>query len=148
MKVTLPIVCVLFCGVIVPAFGQSREELTEEVRETEIAFAKSMADRNHDAFVSFVAKDAIFLGNETLKGSDAIGKAWKRFFEKPQAPFAWEPAVVELDDSGKLALSTGPVKDSSGKQVGTFTSVWRRDADGQWKIALDYGCSACDCGAK
>ena len=139
MRVLLIFVC------LSPLFSQSRDELIQQARKTEIAFAKSMADRNHDAFVSFLAKDTIFLGNSTLKGSEAVAKAWKRFFEKPDAPFSWAPEIVELDAAGRLALSTGPVTGPAGKPAGTFTSVWRREADGQWKIVLDYGCPACDC---
>jgi ketosteroid isomerase-like protein len=37
------------------------------------------------------------------------------------------------------------VRDPSGKRTGTFNSVWRQEADGQWKIVLDSGCPACNC---
>jgi len=43
--------------------------LAGQVRETERAFAKTMADRNHAAFVSFLADDTVFLGDpQTLRG--------------------------------------------------------------------------------
>ena len=50
---------------------------------------------------------------------------------------------VEVIDSGKLAISTGPVKDPAGKKIGSFISTWRRTADGQWRVVLDTGCP-CD----
>lgn len=48
-------------------------------------------------------------------------------------------------DSGTLALSTGPVRDPKGKLVATYTSIWRLEAPGTWRIVFDKGNDACDC---
>jgi hypothetical protein len=50
---------------------------------------------------------------------------------------------VEVLGSGTLALSTGPVRDPSGKLIGTFTSIWRQDAPGVWRIVFDKGNPVC-----
>ena len=121
-------------------------ELQEQVRQAERGFAKSMADRDHVAFVSFLAKDAIFFsGTQPLRGADNVAKDWKPFYEGPQAPFSWDPDRIEVNASGTLALSSGPVKDPTGKRTGTFNSVWRREQNGQWKVVFDKGCRACNC---
>jgi len=122
-------------------------ELKEKVRATEAAFAKSMADRNHAAFVSHLAEETVFFGRAVLRGKAAVAAAWKPFFDGPQAPFSWAPAEVEVLDSGTLAMTSGPVFDPSGKRTGTFNSVWRLEPSGEWKIVLDKGCPPCDCGA-
>jgi ketosteroid isomerase-like protein len=44
-----------------------------------------------------------------------------------------------------LALSSGPVRDASGRRVGTFNSVWRREGDGRWRVVFDKGCRVCEC---
>ena len=114
--------------------GPSRAELTRQVTETERAFARSMAERNLAAFASFIAPEAVFMGGPTpLRGKDAVVARWSRFYEKPAAPFSWTPDKVEVLDSGALALSSGPVFDPSGKQVATFTSIWRQEAPGVWR---------------
>ena len=82
--------------------------------------------------------------HRVLRGKKEVSEGWKPFYEGPQAPFAWEPERVEVIDSGTLALSTGPVTDQ-GKRVGTFTSTWRREKDGRWRIVLDSGCPPCRC---
>jgi ketosteroid isomerase-like protein len=51
---------------------------------------------------------------------------------------------VEVLASGQLALSTGPVRDSKGKVIGTFTSIWRLEAPGKWRIVFDKGSPVCD----
>jgi ketosteroid isomerase-like protein len=111
-----------------------------EVEAREIAFAQTMADRDLEAFLSFVSPEAIFFsGNEPLRGRDAVAKAWARFFEGPQAPFAWQPDVVEVLESGELALSSGPVRNASGEEIGRFNSIWRKDADDEWRVIFDKG---------
>jgi ketosteroid isomerase-like protein len=125
----------------VPA-RQSNTDLQAQVRETERAFAKTMADRDHPAFTALLSEEAIFFGGGApLRGKAAVTAAWKPFFEGAQAPFSWEPDVVEVLDSGTLALSSGPVRDPEGKITGTFSSIWRRDADGTWRIIFDKGCA-------
>ena len=56
-----------------------------------------------------------------------------------------DPAEVEVLASGQLAFSSGPVYDPSGKLVSKFSSIWQRDAKGQWKIVFDHGWDVCDC---
>jgi ketosteroid isomerase-like protein len=120
--------------------------LANQVRETERAFAKTMADRNHAGFVSFLADDTVFFGPQgPIRGKAAVSDAWKPFFDRPAAPFSWEPDTAEVLESGTLGYTSGPVKDPEGKRSGTFNSVWRKDASGAWKIVFDKGCPRCDC---
>ena len=129
------------------SFAQSNAELKEQVRRTETAFAKTMADRDHTAFARFLARETVFISNgNATRGAIAVAERWKRFFDGAKAPFSWAPEVVEVLDSGTLAMTQGPVRDPDGKRIGTFNSVWRRESSGEWKIVLDNGCPACDCG--
>ncbi len=126
--------------------GADREALRQQVFATERAFARTMADRDIAAFVGYVSDEAVFFsGSGPLRGKTQIAAGWKRFFDKKDAPFSWEPAQVEVLDSGVLALSTGPVFDPAGKRIGTFTSIWRQEAPATWRIVLDKGEDACDC---
>lgn len=122
------------------------EELTAGLRATEEAFARTMADRDHDAFVSFLAEETIFFGPDgEIRGREAVAAAWKPFFERPSAPFSWLPEAVSVLDSGALGLTSGPVLAPDGRRIGTFNSVWRRQGDGNWKIVFDRGCPECEC---
>jgi ketosteroid isomerase-like protein len=144
---------VLFCGALLacgPAAAAARagepvEALAAKVRAREIAFAKTMADRDHAAFVPFVAKEALFMGRSLLRGRKAVSEGWKPYFEAEKAPFSWQPDRVEVVDSGTLAFSSGPVFDPDGRRVGTFNSTWRLESDGEWRVVLDSGCPPCAC---
>src|SRR4051794_4400500 len=101
--------------------------LADEVRATEIAFARSLAERDVKKFVSMIAPDSIWLADKPLRGPDEILTRWQKFFDGPQ-PFTWSPETVEVQAGGKLALSTGPVINAEGKRIGTYTSIWRRES--------------------
>jgi ketosteroid isomerase-like protein len=120
-------------------------DLAAQVRAREIAFAKTLADRDAEAFAAMIAPDVIWLADKPLHGPDEVLANWRKFFAGPEAPFSWAPDLVEVQPGGALALSTGPVFDPAGKRIGTFTSIWRREANGEWKIIFDRGCPVCDC---
>ena len=125
------------------------QALRQQVGDAERAFAKTMADRDHEAFARFVSEEAVFFsGPVPLHGRQAVADFWKRFYEKPQAPFSWAPDHVEVLASGTLALTTGPVHDPSGKLIGRFNSIWRQEAPGVWRVVFDKGEGVCDCAAK
>ena len=117
----------------------------EEVRASERAFAKTMADRDLKAFGSYIAVEGVFFGrNGAIRGRKAVVEAWTKFFDGPDAPFSWEPETVEVLKSGKLALSSGPVKDPKGALIGTFSTIWRLESDGKWRVVFDKGCPVCE----
>jgi ketosteroid isomerase-like protein len=118
----------------------------QQVADTERAFAATMKARDHAAFTTFLAEDTVFFsGPVPLHGKHAVAEFWKKLYARPDAPFSWEPTEVEVLDSGMLAFSSGPVYDPAGKQVSKFSSIWQRDAKGQWKIVFDHGWDVCDC---
>ncbi len=122
----------------------SEDLLAQQVRDVETAFAKTMADRDHDAFSALLAEEVIFVSAATARGRGGVAAQWQRFYEGPQAPFSWQPETVEVLDSGTLALSTGPVHDAGGKLISRFTSIWRQEAPGQWRIIFDKGQRVCE----
>jgi ketosteroid isomerase-like protein len=139
--------CTLALSVIGSAHAQTHEQLTQQVRDAENGFAATMAKRDHNAFATFIADDAVFFGgeNRAYRGKKAVVDSWKGFYEKPDAPFSWRSESVEVIESGKLAHSSGPVFNPKGERVATFNSVWRRESDGTWKVVFDKGCDDCNC---
>lgn len=113
----------------------------EELGAVERAFAATMADRDLEAFSSFLDDEVVFFTGPTeLRGRQAVIDAWAPFFEGEAPPFSWRPEVVSVLDSGSLGLTSGPVDDPEGNRVGSFNSIWRKNQDGEWKIVFDRGC--------
>ncbi len=117
-----------------------------EVKAAEIAFARTMADRKLDRFGDFVADDAVFNGGKPHIGKAAVLESWKGFFDGAQAPFSWAPDAVAPTADGRYAISTGLARDPAGKVISRFTSIWRKEADGHWRVVADQGVEA-DCPA-
>ena len=117
---------------------------TKQVIATEQAFAKTMADRNFQAFVTFLSPNTVFFnGREVARGPAAVAANWQGYFTTREAPFSWAPDHVEVSPSGDLALSTGPVFQDK-KIVGRFNSIWRLEAPNTWRIVFDKGEAVCD----
>jgi len=112
-----------------------------QVMATERAFARSMAERDHAAFVSHLSEHAVFFTGrgEPLRGKAAVAAGWKAYFDGAQPPFSWEPDRVEVLADGQLAHSSGPVRNPAGEPIARFNSIWRQEAPGVWRIVFDKG---------
>lgn len=116
------------------------EEARQEVTEAELAFARTMANRDLAAFGSFIAEDAVFInGDRPLRGRQAVVEAWAPLFQGAEAPFSWVPDRVEIAAGNSLGYTSGPVTSSSGRQTGWFHTVWQRQRDGSWRVVFDSG---------
>jgi ketosteroid isomerase-like protein len=124
-----------------PTHAEQADRPTRELRSVETAFAATMTRRDLDGFAGFLDDETVFFAGPTeLRGKEAVVDAWSGFFEGDEPPFSWQPEVVSVLDSGNLGLTSGPVLDPEGNRVGTFNSIWRKNAEGEWKIVFDRGC--------
>ena len=119
--------------------------IVTDVKAAEAAFAKTMADRRLDLFTDFVAEDAVFVGATMNIGRANVVAKWSAFFKAAQAPFSWAPDAVAVAADGRTAVSTGLARAPDGKVISRFTSIWRKDADGHWRVIADQGVDACEC---
>ncbi len=135
-------VLLLSAVITAPALGDP----ADEVRCREIGFSRSVEIQDHDRFASFIDPDARFVGNKVDRSREAIAEAWAVFFTGDLPSIKWRPQFVEVLESGDLALSRGPYriidKNDQGETTeawGTYNSVWRLNAEGEWLIVFDAG---------
>lgn len=120
--------------------AQDVEKIETEVAKIENAFAKTMADRDFDAFQSFLDPDTVFWSDgKPLRGANAVAAGWKPLYESTDVPFSWKSEIVLVNPDGRIALSTGPVMNANGEIYAYFNSVWRKNDAGEWKIIFDKG---------
>ena len=118
----------------------------DDVRCREVSFSNSVENQDQESFASFIHPDARFIGSTENRGRDAIVDAWKVFFSGDLPTIRWRPEIVEVLASGDLALSRGPYgvlgRNEQGEVTeswGTFNSIWRLSADGEWLVVFDAG---------
>ena len=110
-------------------------------------FAKTGAAKNVDGFMSFIAEDVHFYSNGVMRtGKLAFREGWAKGFAEPSWSITWAPLYAEAGSSADLGYTTGSFeihdKASDGTAVvrkGSYVTIWRKQADGAWKVALDIG---------
>lgn len=110
----------------------------------ELAFAKSVATHDAEAFAGFLHVDAVFgVGRQPLRGRDAITRQWAGLIDGTALELRWYPDTVSMGGDGRTAYSSGPALYRSRKdgsyRLGRFGSVWQIDRDGQWRVIFDDG---------
>jgi ketosteroid isomerase-like protein len=92
------------------------------------------------AFLAFLADDGVVFRPGPVNGKEAWGK-------RPETglDLIWEPTFAAIARSGDFGYTTGPAKWRANKKDekflghGQFVSIWKKQKDGSWKVALDCG---------
>jgi len=108
----------------------------------ERAFAAMSVEHGmRDAFLTYLAPEGVVFAPDATNGMEA----WK---SRPtsNATLRWAPEMAEISGAGDLGWTTGPWEyqpagDAHATACGHFVSVWRRQADGTFKLAADLGIS-------
>src|SRR5262245_51615227 len=111
--------------------------------EAERAFAAaSLSKGSRAAFLEFLAEDSVL-----FRPGAVSGKKWIEEHPAPSTLLTWEPTFADIAQSGDLGYTTGPWEirpnnpQDTPSAYGHFVSVWKRQSDGTWKVALDLGIS-------
>lgn len=114
--------------------------------ELEGRFAKDTLERGGAGFASWFAEDGVALGNgqAPVIGSVAIARSAK--WSPKDYQLTWTPTDARMGPSGDMGYTWGHFeghsKDAAGNPVtttGRYITVWRKQADGSWKVVLDAG---------
>jgi ketosteroid isomerase-like protein len=128
------------------ATKQKSARASDLLVQLEADFAKAVAERGHEAFVTYFAEDGVELDDGGISSRDAIRK-------QPPWPegtsLNWTPVKADMGASGDLGYTYGNYvfksKDKEGKPVthyGKYVSIWRKQKDGSWKVVVDMGNSS------
>lgn len=123
--------------------GPSRgQQAAQEIAEAERAFARLGREKStKEAFVTWLGPDGLTFEPGPTKVAEVYPK-------RPDSKtlLLWGPDEVGASADGSMGFSSGPyiqrpadAKPEDPGRHGRFLSVWKRAADGQWKVALDFG---------
>ena len=132
--------CSIYC-VLTAARGETPETALHAIVEGERKFYEmGQAQGTRAAFLEFLAEDSIVFqpgpgdGRKTW-GARPDGGLW----------LTWQPVFAAMSRSADLGYTTGPAEFRKNKEDekpfghGQYISIWRRQKDGAWKVALDVG---------
>jgi ketosteroid isomerase-like protein len=114
---------------------------TVSLVEAERAFARASVDKGtRAAFLENLAADSI-----VFQPGPVNGQKW--WTARPVRPgvLSWEPIFAYVARSNDLGYTTGPWEfrpkslEDTPVAYGNFVSIWKRQKDGVWKVALDIG---------
>ncbi len=117
--------------------------------QLEADFAADVAHHGHAAFITHFADDGV----EVVDGGgfDTIDAMRKQPPWPEGTSLTWKPIKADMAASGDLGYTYGTyvytAKNKEGKLVanhGKYTSIWKKQKDGQWKVVVDMGNSSPD----
>jgi ketosteroid isomerase-like protein len=116
------------------------------IRTADIEWSKAASTKDVEKTIAFYSDDAIVMppNSPQATGKEAIRGIWKGLLGAPGFSGGWKPAKVEVAKSSDIAYVTGTYEftenDASGKPMtdkGKYVEVWKKQADGSWKCAVD-----------
>ena len=117
--------------------------------ELEGRFSQAVAAGGGKVFSSWFADDAVTLNNGRPaiqgRGNIAATAAW----DPKDYQLTWVPEGAQMGPSNDMGFTWGTYegrsKDKNGEPVvvtGRYITVWRKGADGTWKVAMDASANA------
>jgi uncharacterized protein (TIGR02246 family) len=128
-----------------PAPPDTRAADEAAIRDADAQWSKTAAAGDLEGTVAYYAEDASLLAPNApiASGKPAIRPMWAGLLG-PGTSISWQANRVEVARSSDLAYVEGTyqltMKDPQGNPVndkGKFVEVWKKQADGKWKVVAD-----------
>jgi ketosteroid isomerase-like protein len=153
MKSLLPILVVSFLVATIaipvsrPPVAASPKVTVDTLKQLEGEFMKAAAEKGSKGYLSYYADDAVEIPNGAPVISGKVNIApGMAFLDQPDNRLTWTPLGGDISSSGDLGYTYGTfefrAKDKDGKahvDYGKYTSIWKLQKDGSWKVVLDMG---------
>jgi ketosteroid isomerase-like protein len=115
--------------------------------DTERAFSRSSTEKGtRQSFMDFIADDGVL-----FRPTAVNGKRWMRDNPVPTSDkrpvLSWQPIFAEVSSAEDMGYTTGPwqfkpdINDATPVAFGSFITVWKKQANGEWKFVVDLGIS-------
>jgi len=123
------------------------EAARRSLLQADLDFARDVAARGTAAWAETFAEDGAMLVANTplVRGREKIRELMADLGDprtaKPDLQIRWRPLGAQVSDDGTLGWTYGNSVSISarGEHQGKYLTVWRRQADGTWKVQADQG---------
>jgi len=119
----------------------------ETIKQLEADLLKAASNHGSAGYMSFYADDAVELpdGADAIIGKANIAKGMG-FLDDKNDRLTWSPVAASISASGDMGYTWGTyefrskLNDGSERvEHGKYMTVWKKQADGAWKVAVDMG---------
>lgn len=117
-----------------------------QIRQRDIAWEEAVQAKDLKRVLAFYRDDCVglFTSVPISMGKANMRDIWHLILSRSQLSLHWSPKHIEVARSGELAYDFGSMTlsymDAKGAKVdflGKYTVVWKREATGEWRVALD-----------
>ena len=112
--------------------------------ELEGRFSQAVLAGGGKAFVDWFAEDAVTLNNHRAAVLGRNNLAAEATWDARDYQLSWVPEGAQMGPSNDMGFTWGHYegrsKDKNGEPVvtsGRFITVWKKQTDGKWKVAMD-----------
>ena len=118
----------------------------QALRDLDAQWSRDAGAKDLEKTVSYYAESAVVMPPNASAATtkESIRSAWKEMLTTPGAAISWKATKVEVAKSGDLAYVSGTYEetmtDASGKPVkdrGKYVEIFKKQADGTWKVVAD-----------
>jgi uncharacterized protein (TIGR02246 family) len=121
--------------------------IESNIRSLDKDWAAAAAAKDLEKSTAFYADDSQMFapGVPPAVGKDSVRKTWSGLLTAPDfVSLSFVPTSVQVAQAGDMAYELGTyeivMKDKKGKstpQKGVYVVVWKKQADGSWKVEVD-----------
>ena len=125
------------------------EPATDAVNRTAQEVLAALQAKDSAKVSSYYAPDAVIAtaGRPAARGGEAVSKAISDDIADPNFKLSLSNEKTEVAGSGDLAYRRGtfkitftnPQTKQAENAAGTYLTVFRKQADGRWKVVEDFG---------
>jgi uncharacterized protein (TIGR02246 family) len=130
-----------------PPAPDTRDADMRAVKDLEAAWLKDTATKDPEKWAAYFADDgsALYPGMATLSGKQAIKAAMAPLMADPNFSLTFESSRMEASKGGDMVYSQGTYTSSMTNpktkkpvtEKGKYLTVFRKQADGSWKVVAD-----------
>jgi ketosteroid isomerase-like protein len=136
--------CLLMLAACAPTTKVDAEAARQSLMAADQAWSETVGDA--DAFAARLAPDVFFLPPDQprVQGPVAFQGVLGPVLELPGSKLTWSADEAEVSEDGSMGYTIGTFEltvagedGTPATRVGTYLTIWDRQDDGTWKVAVD-----------
>lgn len=146
MRTSIVAIAVLSLALFGCAKKADIEGARTAIQAADAAWSTAIGSKNTDEFMKFVATDATMMppNGPALNGADAITAWTSQMMQMPGFSVSWQANATEVAAAGDMGYTLGAYTSQMGMPDGStmsdhgkYATVWKKQADGSWKVVVD-----------